>query len=81
MQRAALAIYGLSSHVVFAPDFAEYECEQDREYDANLQVNGVADFVMLFTNIDVQSVSSSDCCRRGTNRDQQDDQERCRITH
>src|ERR1700683_3257990 len=81
MQRATFAVYRLGRYVVFAPDFAEYACEQDRKHDADLQVNGIADFVMLPPDFEIESPSSDDCRHRRSDRDQQDDQESCGVAH
>jgi len=51
MQCAAFSVYGLGRCIVFAKDFIEHERKQDSEHNADLQINGIADFVMLSTGI------------------------------
>jgi hypothetical protein len=51
VQRAAFPIYGLGSCVIFAKDFIEHERKQHGEHNTNLQINGIANFVVLSTGI------------------------------
>jgi hypothetical protein len=51
MQCAAFSVYSLGSCIIFAKDSIEHERKQDSEHNADLQINGITDFVMLSAGI------------------------------
>ena len=44
--------YCLGSCIIFAKDFIEHEREEDGEHYTDLQINGIANFVMLSTSVE-----------------------------
>jgi len=51
MQCAAFSVNSLGRCIIFAKDFIEHECKEDSEHNSDLQVNGIANFMMLSAGI------------------------------
>src|SRR5262245_14873165 len=47
MQCAAFSVYSLGRCIIFAKDFIEHERKEDSEHNADLQINGITNFMML----------------------------------
>jgi hypothetical protein len=68
VQCATFAVDRLSRLVMFAPDFVEHERKKYRKHHPDLQVNGIADFMMSSTDVKVQNVPNKAGRRRRSDR-------------
>jgi hypothetical protein len=68
VQCATFAVDRLSRLVMFASDFVEHERKKYRKHHPDLQVNGIADFMMSSTDVKVQNVPNKAGRRRRSDR-------------
>jgi hypothetical protein len=69
VQRTTFTVNRLSRRVIFAPDFVEHECEKDGKHHADLQVNGIADFMLSSADIKTHRSPNKACRHDRSDRD------------
>jgi hypothetical protein len=81
VQRTTFAVNRLGRRVIFASDFVEHECKKYGKHNADLQINGIAHFMLFSADIETECPPNKACSRKRSNRDNDDDKDGLGVAH